>query len=95
MASWSGSGSRRSGSGRPPAEVSARLLGGRFRLEHPPIGTGGFADVYRATDNKPEPDGHTRQVAVKVLRDLTSLDGESVARFRRELQLLERLQATT
>ncbi len=91
VASWNGSGLRQSGAGRPRAEVLARTLGGRFSLEEPAIGSGGFADVYRATDNKPEQDGHTRQVAIKVLRDFTSLDGEAVKRFRRELRLLEDL----
>ena len=84
IASWNGSGLGRSSSGRPRSDVAARTLGGRFVLETP-IGQGGFADVYRAVDKK---DGGT-PVAVKILRDVESVDPEVIRRFRRELRLLE------
>lgn len=86
IASWNDSGLGRS-SGRPRSDVAARTLGGRFVLETP-IGQGGFADVYRAVDKK---DGGT-PVAVKVLRDVESVDAQVIRRFRRELRLLEGMQ---
>lgn len=84
---WNGSGLRQKTAGRPKAEVATRTLGGRFILEVPPIGSGGFADVYRATDRKTGD-----LVAVKVLRDTSSVDPEAISRFIRELRLLEGLQ---
>lgn len=81
---WGGSGLRQKTAGRPKADPDTRTLGGRFVLELPPVGHGGFADVYRASDKK---SGDI--VAVKVLRDVSSLDGESVARFKRELRILQ------
>ena len=48
---WKGSGSRQSSAGRPSASAAARTLGGRFVLEEK-IGSGGFADVFRAADRK-------------------------------------------
>jgi serine/threonine protein kinase len=80
---WGGSGLRQKSAGRPKADPGSRTLGGRFVLELPPVGHGGFADVYRATDKK---SGGT--VAVKVLRDVDSLDSEAVARFKRELRIM-------
>jgi serine/threonine protein kinase len=70
----------RRGPGRPPLNV----LGGRFELEDQ-IGTGGFADVYRAVDRE-HPDD---VVAVKVLRQSDQADG--LERFKRELRLLQDL----
>jgi hypothetical protein len=81
---WGGSGLRQKSAGRPKADPGSRTLGGRFLLELPPVGHGGFADVYRATDKKT---GET--VAVKVLRDVESLDSEAVARFKRELRIMQ------
>jgi serine/threonine protein kinase len=62
-------------------------LGGRFVLGEL-IGSGGFADVYRAADRKQagEP------TAVKVLRDVESIEPEVIRRFRRELRILEALE---
>lgn len=84
---WNGSGLRQKTAGRPKADVATRTLGGRFILEVLPIGTGGFADVYRATDRKTGD-----LVAVKVLRDTASVDPEAISRFTRELRLLEGLE---
>jgi predicted DNA-binding transcriptional regulator AlpA len=78
---WTSSGARR-GPGRPPADQ--RIVGGRFVLEARPLGTGGFADVYRAVDRR---DGQV--VAVKILKDIANADAEAVTRFRRELRLME------
>ncbi len=88
---WNGSGLRQSGAGRPRAEVAARTLGGRFVLEEPKIGSGGFADVYRAVDRK-RAGSSAPLVAVKLLRDVTSVDPEAIRRFVRELRLLEQLE---
>lgn len=88
---WHGSGLRQASAGRPRAEVAAGTLGGRFVLEEPPIGHGGFADVYRAIDKKQA--GRTPAlVAVKVLNDVASVDPEAIRRFKRELRLLEQLE---
>lgn len=81
---WNGSGLSRASSGRPPAKVASRTLGGRFMLEEA-IGEGGFADVYRAVDRKKP----TYPVAVKVLRDVDRVPEETIRRFRRELRLLQ------
>lgn len=78
---WAGSGARR-GPGRPSKEE--RVVGGRFALDGSPLGSGGFADVFRATDRMTG-----EVVAVKILKDITSADDEAVVRFRRELRLME------
>src|SRR6266508_2733759 len=54
------------------------LLSGRFRVEQR-IGQGGMAVVYRATDVQLD-----RPVALKVLHDQFSADGELLERFQRE-----------
>lgn len=78
---WSESGARR-GPGRPAKDE--RVVGERFVLDGEPLGSGGFADVYRATDRKTG-----EVVAVKVLKDIDDIDSEAVIRFRRELRLME------
>jgi serine/threonine protein kinase len=83
---WHGAGSRSSRAGRPKAAEAARTLGGRFVLEER-IGRGGFADVYRAADNKQG----GQLVAVKVLHDVAMVEPEAIRRFHRELRLLEAL----
>ncbi len=83
---WHGAGSRTSRAGRPKAADAARTLGGRFVLEEK-IGRGGFADVYRAADNKQG----GQLVAVKVLHDVAMVEPEAIRRFHRELRLLEGL----
>jgi serine/threonine protein kinase len=84
---WNGSGSRSSTPGRPRTDTALRTLGGRFTLEQQ-IGRGGFADVYRAADRKQG----GRLVAVKILHDTAAVHPEAMARFRRELRLLEGLE---
>lgn len=83
---WNGSGLRQRKAGRPKSDLTVRTLGGRFILELPAIGSGGFADVFRATDRKTG-----NLVAVKVLRDTATVDPEAISRFKRELRLLEGL----
>lgn len=61
-------------------------------LDAAPIGAGTFADVYRATDKKPDQHASSKQVAVKVLRDVSTVDIEAIHRFRRELRLLEQVE---
>ena len=50
------------------------------------IGAGGMGEVYRARDTKLH-----RDVALKILPDAFALDGDRIARFRREAQLLAAL----
>lgn len=87
---WRHSGLRLS-SGRPRSDTTARTLGDRFVLEEPRIGSGGFADVYRAADRK-QTRRHPAPVAVKVLRRVDDLDPDAVRRFQRELRLLEAIR---
>ena len=47
------------------------------------IGVGGMGEVYRATDMN-----LNRQVAIKVLPESVAADGERLARFQREAQVL-------
>jgi serine/threonine protein kinase len=78
---WMSSGARR-GPGRPSS--AERVVGGRFALETPCLGSGGFADVYRAVDRRTG-----EVVAVKVLKNVVAVDQEEVIRFRRELRLMQ------
>jgi Tol biopolymer transport system component len=50
------------------------------------IGAGGMGEVYRAGDTK-----LNRDVALKILPDAFALDGDRIARFRREAQVLASL----
>jgi serine/threonine-protein kinase len=50
------------------------------------IGAGGMGEVYRAHDTK-----LNRDVALKILPDAFTLDGDRIARFRREAQVLASL----
>jgi len=84
---WNGSGLRTSTAGRPRSGVTKRTLGGRFLLEEK-IGSGGFADVFRAYDRRAS-GASPEVVAVKVLRAVDTADADVVERFRRELGLLE------
>jgi serine/threonine protein kinase len=52
-------------------------------------GRGGMAEVYRACDTRLD-----REVVLKVLRELRTLDARSVALFRREAHLLASLNHT-
>lgn len=77
---WQSSGVRRA-PGRPANDE--HLVGGRFALEKPALGSGGFADVFRALDRKTG-----EVVAVKVLKETVAIEPEAVKRFRRELRLM-------
>jgi eukaryotic-like serine/threonine-protein kinase len=83
---WANSGSRR----RPgrPSRSSAQILGGRFELRDM-IGSGGFADVFRATDRLGAALEEDEIVAVKVLR--TVEDAEARRRFARELRMMQEI----
>jgi serine/threonine protein kinase len=63
------------------------VLGARYLLEPEPIGSGGFADVYRASDVERDESAEHPVVAIKVLRDLTN--EEVRRRFLRELRLVK------
>jgi eukaryotic-like serine/threonine-protein kinase len=51
-----------------------------------PLGAGGMGEVYRARDSK-----LNRDVALKILPEAFTLDGDRIARFRREAQVLASL----
>jgi len=75
-----------SGSGMPAAIGVGVLVDGKYRVDAV-IGEGGMGAVFRAWDLRLE-----RSVAIKVVRaDLLS-DRESRARFRRESQIVAKLQ---
>lgn len=67
------------------ADPSGHLLGGRYALLEP-LGRGGMAVVYRATDTV-----LGRPVAVKVLSEALARDPAFVERFRREALATARL----
>jgi len=50
------------------------------------LGAGGMGEVYRARDTK-----LNRDVALKVLPEAFTVDGDRIARFRREAQVLASL----
>jgi eukaryotic-like serine/threonine-protein kinase len=69
-----------------PAGMVPRVLEGKYRIEHL-IGRGGMGAVYRARDLRLD-----RLVAVKVVRAELLQDMEARRRFRREAQVVARLQ---
>ncbi|MGD0742093.1 MAG: serine/threonine-protein kinase [Acidimicrobiales bacterium] len=80
---WNTSGLRRN-SGRPTQERI--VLAGKYLLDPEPLDSGGFADVYRASDMSEVDSASNPVVAIKILRDLT--DTEVRRRFERELRLV-------
>ncbi len=68
-----------------PAFATGTFFADRFRIERV-LGMGGMSRVYEATDLRIE-----RRVALKVLYPRRRADDEVVARFRREAELLARL----
>src|SRR5262252_5617493 len=50
------------------------------------VGAGGMGEVYRARDTK-----LSRDVALKILPEAFTVDGDRIARFRREAQVLASL----
>ncbi len=68
-----------------PAFAPGSFFADRFRIERM-IGSGGMSRVYEATDLRIE-----RRVALKVLYPRRAADAEAVSRFRREAELLARL----
>jgi serine/threonine protein kinase len=60
--------------------MRAMLLGSRYELDEP-LGTGGFSEVWRATDTV-----LSRPVAIKLLRAGYLQQAEALARFRAEAQ---------
>jgi serine/threonine protein kinase len=84
-------------SGAPSEDVPVTLAasshiiedaGWTYRLEAP-LGSGGFATVFRATMSR---GGVCRRVAVKVLQISASADPEAVARLGDEARILSRLE---
>ncbi len=68
----------------PQTSLEGRTLG-HYRIG-PLVGSGGMAEVYRARDTRLE-----RDVAIKVLHNVQSLDGDSRERIYREARLLATL----
>jgi eukaryotic-like serine/threonine-protein kinase len=65
--------------------VVGELIADRYELEEL-VGTGGMSSVYRANDRLLE-----RDVALKVLHDQFTVDGDYVERFRREARAVAQL----
>jgi eukaryotic-like serine/threonine-protein kinase len=65
--------------------VVGELIAGRYELEEL-VGTGGMSSVYRAHDRLLE-----RHVALKVLHEQFTADGDYVERFRREARAVAQL----
>jgi serine/threonine-protein kinase len=65
--------------------VVGELIAGRYELEEL-VGTGGMSSVYRAHDRLLE-----RHVAIKVLHEQFTADGDYVERFRREARAVAQL----
>jgi len=76
------------GSAGRPSSGRRRILGGRYRLDAQPLGAGGFAVVYRATDSAGS--SSNGAVAIKILRELE--DVEVRRRFLRELRIVAALK---
>ena len=74
------------GTAMRPVQSVPRVIDGKYRIEQL-IGRGGMGAVYRARDVRLD-----RLVALKVVRAELLNDGDSRRRFRREAQIVARLQ---
>ena len=74
------------GTAMRPVQSVPRLIDGKYRIEQL-LGRGGMGAVYRARDV-----GLDRLVALKVVRADLLNDGDARRRFRREAQIVARLQ---
>ena len=63
------------------------LIGGRYKIEGDPIGSGGMANVYKATDIVTG-----NPVAIKMIKDENMRDKMNLERFNREAQTTASLQ---
>ena len=68
------------------SDWSGRTLGGRYKVEEP-LGRGGMAEVYKATDPNLK-----RTVAVKVIHPRLSEDPDFVRRFKLEATSVAQLR---
>jgi len=84
---WMKSSGRRS-RGRPSTS-NQRIIGKRFELEESAIGSGGFADVYRAVDRLGVALDKNSVVAVKILKSSIGDEANARMRFIREVRLLQ------
>lgn len=67
-----------------PRMVSSKVIGGRYRIENPPIGQGGMGVVHKAFDSVLR-----KFVAIKTVKG--GVDHDSLAMFEREWTVLTRL----
>lgn len=81
---WASSGRRRPGRPRQSPEL---VLGGRYAVEEPAIGRGGFGKVFKASDRQASAGGRAL-VAAKVLDPRENLEAVDFDRFRREQRIL-------
>ncbi len=65
--------------------MQSELFGDRYQIQDP-IGRGGMATIYRGRDLRTD-----RVVAIKVLREIYSIDPKFVARFQREAKVASAL----
>lgn len=73
----------------PAATLAAGMVVGGYRIEEH-IGSGGFGDVYRATQLSVD-----RRVALKILSPSVTKEPESVSSFLREARMLAKLDHPT
>ena len=64
--------------------TTTRLVGGKYRLDPAPVGTGGFGVVYLATDESLSP---PVRVAIKMLKPDVITNAMAAGRLRREVRI--------
>ena len=79
-------GGRATALAEPELIAAGHRLGGRYVLERR-LGAGGMSVVWLATDERLD-----RPVAIKILSDTLTADGEYIGRFRREAKVAASLQ---